>query len=95
MAAGTISAGLGAAAVRALGKKQAEELDLQLMSGGIVLWVRVRTAEKEAEAQELLAKFGAEAIRVHEIEIAKRLEDVPLANVQPDPWLDRHSPGPG
>ncbi|GLI95966.1 MAG: hypothetical protein EKK31_09300 [Hyphomicrobiales bacterium] len=89
MAAGTVGAGVGAAAVRLLGKRQAEELDLQLMSGGIVLWVRVRTAEKEAEAQEILAKFGAEAIRVHEIDIAKRLEDVPLANVHPDPWLEK------
>lgn len=88
MAAGTVGAGIGAAAVRLLGKKQAEELELQLMSGGIVIWVRARTAEKEAEAQEILAKFGAEAIRVHEIDMVKRLEDIPLAKVQPDPWLE-------
>ncbi|MFG1235592.1 hypothetical protein V5F63_00090 [Xanthobacter autotrophicus DSM 597] len=95
MAAGTVGAGIGTAAVRLLGSKQAEELELQLMSGGIVIWVRARTAEKEAEAQEILAKFGAEAIRVHEIDIVKRLEDVPLANVHPDPWLERDAPTRG
>jgi hypothetical protein len=86
-AAGTVGAGIGAAAIRLLGKKQAEELGLQLMSGGIVLWVRVRDAEKEAQAQEILARFGGESIRVHEIEIDKRLADLPLAKFRPDPWL--------
>lgn len=86
-AAGTVGAGIGAAAIHLLGKKQAEELELQLMAGGIVVWVRVRYPEKEAQAQEILAKFGGEAIRVHEIEIDKRLADLPLSKFKPDPWL--------
>ena len=86
-AAGTVGAGIGAAAIHLLGKKQAEELELQLMAGGIVVWVRVRYPEKEAQAQEILAKFGGEAIRVHEIEIDKRLADLPLSKLKPDPWL--------
>jgi hypothetical protein len=87
VAAGTIGAGFGATAIHLLGRKQAEELELQLMSGGIVLWVRVRNSERETEAQEILAKFGGEAIRVHEIEIDKRLDDLPLSKFKPDPWL--------
>ena len=87
VAAGTIGAGFGATAIHHLGRKQAEELELQLMSGGIVLWVRVRNSERETEAQEILAKFGGEAIRVHEIEIDKRLDDLPLSKFKPDPWL--------
>lgn len=86
-AAGAVGAGIGASAIHLLGKKQAHELELQLMSGGIVVWVRVRDAEKEAQAQEILARYGGEAIRVHEIEIDKRLDDLPLANLKPDPWL--------
>lgn len=57
------------------------------MSGGIVLWVRAHDPEKEAQAQEILARFGGEAIRVHEIEIDKRLADLPLSSLKPDPWL--------
>jgi hypothetical protein len=87
IAAGTIGAGFGATAIHLLGKKQAEELELQLMSGGIVLWARVRKPESETEAQEILTKFGGEGIRVHEIEIDKRLDDLPLSKFKPDPWL--------
>ena len=86
-AAGTVGAGIGAAAIHLLDKKQAEELELQLMAGGMVVWVRVRYPEKEAQAQEILARFGGEAIRVHEIEIDKRLADLPLSKLKPDPWL--------
>jgi hypothetical protein len=90
-AAGAFGAGIGASAISLLGLKQARELELQLMSGGIVLWVRVRNPEKEALAQEILAKFGGEAIRVHEIELEKRLDDLPLSKLKPDPWLG-HEP---
>lgn len=86
-AAGAVGAGIGASAIHLLGKKQAQELELQLMAGGIVVWVRVRDPEKEAQAQEILLRFGGEAIRVHDIEIDKRLDDLPLANLKPDPWL--------
>ncbi len=86
-AAGVVGAGIGASAVHHLGKKQAEDLEIQLMSGGIVLWVRARDPEKEAQAQDILARVGGEAIRVHEIEIEKHLDDLPLANLKPDPWL--------
>lgn len=86
-AAGAVGAGIGASAIRLLGKKQAADLELQLMSGGIVIWVRSRDPEKEALTQEILAKYGGDAIRVHEIEIEKRLEDIPLSEFKPDPWL--------
>jgi hypothetical protein len=34
-----------------------------------------------------LRRHGAKAVRVHEIEIDKRTEDLPLAGLRPDPWL--------
>jgi hypothetical protein len=54
---------------------------------GIVLWVRVRTPEQEAKAQEILQRNGGRAVRIHEIEIEKRAEDLPLSSLRPDPWL--------
>ncbi|MBB3545277.1 hypothetical protein [Rhizobium sp. BK399] len=91
-AAGTAGAGIGAAAIHHLGKKQAEDLELQLMAGGIVVWVRVQNREMEERAQEVLAKSGGDSIRVHEIEIEKRLDDLPLSKFNPDPWLGNEPP---
>lgn len=91
-AAGTTGAGIGAAAIHHLGKKQAEDLELQLMAGGIVVWVRVHNREMEERAQEVLAKSGGGSIRVHEIEIEKRLDDLPLSKFNPDPWLGNEPP---
>jgi hypothetical protein len=54
---------------------------------GIVLWVRVRAPEREEMAQKILSEHGARAIRVHEIEIDKTVEDIPLSRLRPDPWL--------
>jgi hypothetical protein len=30
---------------------------------------------------------GSRAIRVHEIELEKRPEEIPLSTLRPDPWL--------
>jgi hypothetical protein len=54
---------------------------------GLLIWVRVRSPEKEAEAQEILIRNGGKAIHVHEIELTKRTEDLPLHSLRPDPWL--------
>jgi hypothetical protein len=93
-AGGTAAGGIGALlASRFLGRQEAKELETQLAAGGLVLWVRVRSPEKENKAQQILKKHGAEAVRVHEIEIAKRLEDVPLSSLRPDPWLGNETLG--
>jgi hypothetical protein len=55
--------------------------------GGIVLWVRVRSPEDEQKASALLAQNGGVAVRTHEIEVEKRLQDLPLSSLRPDPWL--------
>ncbi|MCS3928871.1 hypothetical protein M2175_003902 [Bradyrhizobium elkanii] len=51
-----------------------------------MIWVRVRSPEKEDEAQESLM-HGGQAVHIHEIELAKRLEELPLHSLRPDPWL--------
>jgi hypothetical protein len=54
---------------------------------GLLIWVRVRSPEMEAKAQEILVRHGAKAVHIHEIDLAKRTEDLPLHSVRPDPWL--------
>jgi hypothetical protein len=54
---------------------------------GVILWVRARSREQEDMAQEILLQNGGQAVRVHEIEIEKRVDDLPLGSLRPDPWL--------
>jgi|SRR5581483_5157030 len=54
---------------------------------GLVMWVRVRSPEIEAVAQEILLRHGAEAVHIHEIDLAKTSEDLPLHALRPDPAL--------
>jgi hypothetical protein len=80
--------GIGASVViRFLERQQAEQLEGNTIADGLILWVRVRSPDREERAQQILRERGGQAIRVHEIEIDKRLEDLPLSNLRPDPWL--------
>src|SRR5580692_3530343 len=47
VAAGTASGGLGALAARYLGKERAKLIETMIMEGGLVVWVRVRSEERE------------------------------------------------
>jgi hypothetical protein len=58
-----------------------------LAAYGIVLWVRTRSSDREEKARQILQRHGGEAIRLHEVEIEKRPEDIPMSSVRPDPWL--------
>ena len=82
---------VGAAAVfrvrRRLRRERTLGLEKLSEAQGLLIWVRVRSPEKEAEAQEILMRHGGEAVHVHEIELAKRPEDLPLQSLRPDPWL--------
>lgn len=84
---GTIVGGSGAWLVRRLRRKHAPEIDIPNIVGEFVLFVRVRSNEREDKAREILLTHGAEAVRVHAIAIDKRLEDVPLSSLRVDPWL--------
>jgi hypothetical protein len=74
-------------AVRIFRRDEAQGLDNLMATRGLILWVRVRSSEQEALAQEILRANRAKAVRVHDIEIEKRAEDLPLGTVRPDPWL--------
>ena len=79
--------GVGVLIARALARRHAGELKAQVAVSDLVLCARVRSPEDEKKAQEILLGHGAEAVRSHEIEIEKRLEDLPLHSLRADPWL--------
>ena len=80
--------GIGASVViRFLERQQDEQFEGNTIADGLILWVRVRSPDREERALQILREWGGQAIRVHEIEIDKRLEDLPLSNLRPDPWL--------
>jgi hypothetical protein len=66
---------------------RAEEIIAEASVGGLILWVRVRSPGQEEEAQRILRSQGARAVRVHEIDLEKRSDDLPFASLRPDPWL--------
>jgi hypothetical protein len=86
--AGVVGAGVAALLIaRYFERERVRGLEWYAAARGLILWVRVRDREREDEAQEILLRHGAQAVRVHEVEIAKRVEDIPLSSLRPDPWL--------
>jgi hypothetical protein len=73
--------------VRVFRREERKGLDALMTHRGLILGVRVRSPEQEGIVQGILRAHGARAVRVHEIEIEKRPEDLPLGTVRPDPWL--------
>jgi hypothetical protein len=84
---GAIGCGLGILIARLLGWRWRQSPMTPAGIDGLVLWVRVRTPEQEQAALRILEDRGADAVHVHEIEIEKRLEDLPLSSLRADPWL--------
>jgi hypothetical protein len=72
---------------RRLQRERVRGLEKLAEANGLLIWVRVRSPEKEAQAQEVLMRHGGEAVHVHEIELARRAEDLPFHSLRPDPWL--------
>jgi len=72
---------------RFFGQTRLKGLGPALAARGIVMWVRAHSDESEWQAREMLLAHGGEAVRVHEIELVKTEEDLPLSRLRPDPWL--------
>ena len=86
--AGLICGALGATiAIRFVRKDERKGLDQLMVDRGLVLWIRARAPDREAQAQEILLAHGGRAVRVHEIEVEKTIDDLPLHTLRPDPWL--------
>jgi hypothetical protein len=53
----------------------------------LTLHVRVRSPDREEKATGIFRDRNAAAVRVRTYELEKRLEDLPLSSLRPDPWL--------
>lgn len=84
---GVVGAIVGYVAARLLGARSFRETEPQLVGGGFIMWVRVNSPEREKDAERLLRARGGEAVHPHEIHLGKRVGDIPLSTVRPDPWL--------
>ncbi len=84
---GVVGTAIGYLIARSLGWRWRQSPQEPAPTDGVVVWVRVRTPERERKALNILRAHEAEGIRVHEVEIEKRLEDLPLSSLRPDPWL--------
>ena len=96
-----LAAGAGGAAGSALGKLIADRLGASALEqfesdfrlGGLAVFVRLREGMDEEKIRQTMARAGALNIRVHEIEIAKKTDDLPLADIRPDPLLSQQRLG--
>lgn len=87
LAGGAAGGGLGALLSHAVSKGHLARLQEQVENGGIVLWVQTPDKTAEDRALKTLASCGATGVHVHKIERKWGIEDVPLALVEPDPFL--------
>lgn len=86
--AGAAGAGIGYIVTPRLSGNERKGSSEGPMAGQVfTLWVRVWSPDSQGKAQQILREHGATAIRVREIEIDKRAEDIPLSSLRPDPWL--------
>jgi membrane protein DedA with SNARE-associated domain len=56
---------------RRLQRERTMGLDKLSETNGLLIWVRARSPEKEAQAREILVRHGGQAVHVHEIELPK------------------------
>jgi hypothetical protein len=88
LAGGTAAAGIAKVLKDHLVDPQhAIDLENDLRIGGLVVFVRARTRERESKAQDVMRLCGARNVHVHEVELKTTLQDLPLADFTPDPWL--------
>ncbi len=52
-----------------------------------ILRVRLWSPVREQTARQILQEHGANTIKIRDIEIDKRPEDIPWISLRPDPWL--------
>lgn len=87
IAGGVLGGVFGGLLARKLGARHARSVAAQLREGGLLLWVRTQSQEAQARALDVLAQNGGKNAHVHETKARWGVDDVPLAHVNPDPFL--------
>jgi hypothetical protein len=95
LAAALAAAGVGGALAtsvahvlkhRVIGESDPDAIEMDLMAGGLLVFVRLPTLADEGKV-EAIVREHARNVHVHEIELPKTLLDIPLGQINPDPWL--------
>ncbi len=86
--AGAVGAGLGALLYHAVARRHADAIAAQIAHGGLILWVTVHDAATEERVATVLRGCNAGSVHTHRIDRQWGFADVPLHNVQPDPFLE-------
>jgi hypothetical protein len=85
-------AAAGGALVTAIGmtvaRHHASNIESQLAAGGLVLWVCTPDEAAEERALEVLRRCGGISVHTHSIAREWGVADIPLHDVQPDPFLE-------
>lgn len=68
--AGGSGALIGGGLARLVGNDRADEIEQQLMRGGLLLWVRTRDREHETRAVEILKRNSAHDVHIHELPVS-------------------------
>ncbi len=58
---------VGALLARMIAERHARQLQRQLDAGGLLLWVRLATPERESRALEILRRHSADDVHIHEL----------------------------
>ena len=53
-----------------------------------MLWVTVSHPDEEKRAMAAMTKLGARDVHIHEIQREWSIKEIPLAETQPDPFLE-------
>ena len=88
---GAVGAGLGVLLFRAIARRRAADVQSQLASGGMLLWVSTPDGPAEERACEVLRRCGGRSVHTHVIKRGWGAADTPLHSVQPDPFLEREN----
>jgi hypothetical protein len=86
-AGGLLGAGLGALLYRAVARNHVSTIETQLASGGLIVWVSTTDQAAADLATLVLKRCGGASVHTHTIDRHWGTADVPLADLQPDPFL--------
>ncbi len=83
LAAGTV----GLILARIFGRHHAERVQTQIAKGGLLLWVHMPDEKRDAEVLKILRRNGADDVHLHVVKRSWGVSDIPMHDVQPDPFL--------
>jgi hypothetical protein len=89
VAGGLAGGGLGAIGAHAIEKRHRRAIEQQVDNGGLLLWVRTSTREREVCALRLLKAAGGQEAHVHEAVQRWGVEESPLSHFRPDRFLEK------